>query len=457
MRILFFPENTELRTLDEATVEIAGGAFRARLGNLSPPIWQAFQWLKAPGMPETELLGVILEREGQAGLAKWWHYVRKLSTLGALAVTVSAGDAPWVTVAPTTSGFELPVGSVTSGSRYVLSRFALLRSVGSKLTLESPLCFARAVFHDARATAALHALATGATAQDLPEDFREALPLLASAGLVRPAERNDETSPTLESWEFHDLLFHARTRVGRQPAPLGATYPMLGKMPIPPALKPPRQTDLEDLDRPTSDDALDVILDRRRSLRAYSDLGITRQEVGMFLHRVARAKSVADTTIETPRGPLRMEFASRPYPSGGALYELEVYLAVNRCQGLAAGLYHYEPRHHQLERLSGRTPEVAELLRDSARSSATDPEKVQVLVILASRFARISWKYSSIAYATTLKNVGALYQTMYLVATAMDLAPCGIGAGNSDLFSKAAGTNYYEETSVGEFLLGRPA
>jgi len=43
---------------------------------------------------------------------------------------------------------------------------------------------------------------------------------------------------------------------------------------------------------------------------------------------------------------------------------------------------------------------------------------------------------------------------MYLVATAMDLAPCGIGCGDSDLFSRAAGTSYYDETSVGEFLLG---
>jgi hypothetical protein len=43
---------------------------------------------------------------------------------------------------------------------------------------------------------------------------------------------------------------------------------------------------------------------------------------------------------------------------------------------------------------------------------------------------------------------------MYLVATAMNLAPCAIGAGNSDLFAAAVGTDYYAETSVGEFILG---
>jgi hypothetical protein len=43
---------------------------------------------------------------------------------------------------------------------------------------------------------------------------------------------------------------------------------------------------------------------------------------------------------------------------------------------------------------------------------------------------------------------------MYLTATAMGLAPCAIGGGDSDLFAKAAATNYCAETSVGEFLLG---
>jgi len=58
------------------------------------------------------------------------------------------------------------------------------------------------------------------------------------------------------------------------------------------------------------------------------------------------------------------------------------------------------------------------------------------------------------AYSLILKNVGVLYQTMYLVATAMDLAPCAIGGGDSDLFARAAGLDYDSETSVGEFLIG---
>jgi SagB-type dehydrogenase family enzyme len=158
------------------------------------------------------------------------------------------------------------------------------------------------------------------------------------------------------------------------------------------------------------------------------------------------------TEADTERGrPYAV--TSRPYPSGGATYDLELYVTVNACEDLPAGLYHYDPRGHQLERLAERTADVDALLRD-AQASAGLAEPPQVLITLASRFQRRSWKYAAIAYANTLKNVGVLYQTMYLVATAMGLAPCALGAGNADLFAAAAGTDYYAESSVGEFMLG---
>ena len=46
---------------------------------------------------------------------------------------------------------------------------------------------------------------------------------------------------------------------------------------------------------------------------------------------------------------------------------------------------------------------------------------------------------------------GRLYE---LVATAIGLAARAIGGGDSNLFVRAASTDYRTETSVGEFLLG---
>ena len=176
--------------------------------------------------------------------------------------------------------------------------------------------------------------------------------------------------------------------------------------------------------------------------------------MGEFLYRVARVKDGREVDLATTSGPVRMEFVSLPYPSGGALYELEFYVAVQACDGLEPGLYHYDGVHHRLARRCGRTKDVAHLLTDAAASAGIPAERVQVLFVLAARFPRLAWKYSSIAYALILKHVGVVYQTMYLTATAMNLAPCALGGGDADLFARAVGTDYYEETSVGEFLLG---
>jgi SagB-type dehydrogenase family enzyme len=60
------------------------------------------------------------------------------------------------------------------------------------------------------------------------------------------------------------------------------------------------------------------------------------------------------------------------------------------------------------------------------------------------------------SYAAQLKNVGVIYQTLYLVATAMNIGACGLGTGNADRFARLTGLPYLEEGSIGEFMLGRP-
>ncbi len=145
--------------------------------------------------------------------------------------------------------------------------------------------------------------------------------------------------------------------------------------------------------------------------------------------------------------------ARRVYPGGGAAYEIEVYLAVGRCGGLDPGLYHYRPLAHELERVSGPAAEVTRLL-EIARPSSQAAGPVQVLVLLAARFQRMSYKYESMAYATILKDTGVLLQTLYLVATALGLAACALGGGDADSFARAANTDPWAEATVGEMVLG---
>jgi SagB-type dehydrogenase family enzyme len=147
------------------------------------------------------------------------------------------------------------------------------------------------------------------------------------------------------------------------------------------------------------------------------------------------------------------EVAARPYPTAGAAYDLELYLSVRRCSGVSEGIYYYDPVGHRLV-LVNSDPADREAMLTVASWSTGLPNRADVLVTITSRFQRLSWKYRSIAYATILRHTGVLYQTMYLVAAAMGLAPCGLGNGDADLAARVLGLEYLREASVGDFLLG---
>src|SRR5258708_8703897 len=104
--------------------------------------------------------------------------------------------------------------------------------------------------------------------------------------------------------------------------------------------------------------------------------------------------------------------------------------------------------------MGGRREELGGLL-GAAEFAMDAPAPPQILITIAARFGRISWKYSSIAYSLILKDVGVLIQTLYLMATDMGLGGCAIGTSNIDLFAKMTGIDFHVDGPVGQFALGR--
>src|SRR5262249_22329140 len=171
--------------------------------------------------------------------------------------------------------------------------------------------------------------------------------------------------------------------------------------------------DLEALRR--TDPTLTAVLEDRRTVRvADEDNPITAEQLGEFLYRCARNRmTVVDEGVE---------YTSRPYPAGGGVYELEVYPLVRHVAGLEPGLYHYDSHEHQLRLVRAVSdPAVRRLLH---RSVPFGQGPSQVLFVVSARVGRLMWKYEGMPYALILKHAGVLYQSMYLVATAMGLAPC---------------------------------
>jgi len=383
------------------------------------------------------------------------------------------GDGDQVVIEPQTSDYWPRLPRLAKTDVLVLSRFAYMRRRGNDMVLESPRAAALFKIRDPKITAAI---ATLSTPQPIKRLRRldglagdELLALLVDCGILCKVDgggaadlRSAEGDDSLVLWDFHDLLFHTRSTEGRHANPLGGLYPHAGKIPPPPAVRPRwpgKKIDLRKLSAAPAQTVSPVVttLRERHSIRSFDDRRpVTLDELAQFLDGTARVLS--RWRHREDLGDVRpvIDYAMRPYPSAGASYELELYLAVDRCEGLAPGFYHYDAGGHALVPIAAPAHQLQALLTAAAYAMEA-PGPPQILITLAARFGRISWKYSALAYALILKDVGVLTQTFYLMATDMGLGGCAIGIANIDLFAKMTGLAFYVEGPVGQFALGRPA
>ena len=411
--------------------------------------------------------------------------VRQLARHGLLEYRIArpGSDADQVVIEPQVGDYWPVTPPLRNTDVLVLSRFAYMRRRDNELVLESPR--AGALFRICEPTIAT-TIATLSTPRQLrqlrrDDDFpgTELLALLVDCQILFRIETADSNSlrpaegdRSLVLWDFHDLLFHARSTEGRHANPLGGVYLHSSMMPSPPAVRPRwpgkkidlRKSDLRKTDLHKSSGVhspaispVASLLRERHSTRSFDfQKPITLAELSRFLESTARVLPGAKNG-DRPGGAGQPEaYAARPYPSAGASYELELYLAADRCEGLARGFYHYDAGGHALMPIGTRMHEFEALLM-GAQMAMGAPGVPQVLITIAARFGRVSWKYSSLAYALILKDVGVLTQTFYLITTEMGLGGCAIGSTSIDLFAKMTGIDFHVEGAVGQFALGRGA
>jgi SagB-type dehydrogenase family enzyme len=401
--------------------------------------------------------------------------VRRLAHLGLLEYPLKhpRDDRELAVIEPQAADYWPQPARLNDTDAIVLSRLAYLRRRGSEMVLESPRASALFRICDSRIANLLAVLSTPQTMTKLRrlQGFpgTELFALLLSCQILfkvgKPGDdgrRASEGDQHLVLWDFHDLLFHARSTEGRQANPLGGLYAHAGAIAPLPAVRPPwpgQRIDLVESEAITSHpvSSFTSLLHARRSIRSFDDVNpITLVELSRLLDAAARIRSTWTSDLDFGEtGPV-MTYAARPYPGAGSAYELELYLAVANCAGLARGFYHYDADAHALVPITVNEPQLEAMLMAAAYAMDA-PSQPQILMTVAARFGRVSWKYSSVAYSLILKDAGVLLQTLYLTATDMGLGGCAIGTNNIELFAKMTGLEFHVEGPVAQFALGRAA
>jgi hypothetical protein len=139
-----------------------------------------------------------------------------------------------VVIEPQVSDYWPRIITMRDTDALVLSRFAYMRRRGNEIVLESPRAGALFKICNPKIATALARFSSPQQIRRLRDHFPgiKFLALLvdceiliklksASDSGLRPTEGDDN----LVLWDFHDLLFHARSTEGRHANPLGGVYP----------------------------------------------------------------------------------------------------------------------------------------------------------------------------------------------------------------------------------------
>jgi SagB-type dehydrogenase family enzyme len=141
----------------------------------------------------------------------------------------------------------------------------------------------------------------------------------------------------------------------------------------------------------------------------------------------------------------------RSVPSGGALYPLELYVAAPAVEGLAPGLYHFDPLRSVLELLvSGVRERLGPL---SAYPELLEP--AAAVIFVTGVFWRSRFKYALRGYRFALLEAGHVGQNVLLAATALDLAVVPVGGVYDRRVEEFLGVNGVDESLVYTLSVGR--
>ncbi|MEO7145897.1 MAG: SagB/ThcOx family dehydrogenase [Bryobacteraceae bacterium] len=194
---------------------------------------------------------------------------------------------------------------------------------------------------------------------------------------------------------------------------------------------------------------LQEVLNTRRSCRAFRRLSLTVEQLGGVLSLAASAGGNGPPSPKAPGGPP----AHRPYPSGGALYPVEILVYPADVRGIAARFYNYQALAHRLVPSAAKADENLKnfLAEDTANEAA-------FFVLLFLDFTRLSLsKYGKKAYRLALLEAGHLAQNVLLAAAAFRLAALPLCGFDDDRLSRAAGLRYPDQPVVYVLAVGSAA
>ena len=450
-----------------------------RLKNAKEPLKKLLAALSQEGVESNQYLALPETTESAATHLELGLQLKNLYEKGLLIHAIDGCNGRAMCLLPMKPGIKQQP-CPDDGKAFKLSKFASIHPCLEGLDITTPLSPTTLRLQDHRLYPLIQKLLSPCTIdiirnvlpQDLRIHHRELISLLLSsavAGICNTNHNADIDQEAIEAgWNRQDLSFHQQTRrhIVDLKAEESLTKPIDRK--APPAKHQRIILSTVSLPTPSIDNQKTnfyQVIQQRQSIRAYDSNPVSAEALGNLLWYSMHTR---EEILCDPALPRSYEGLLRPVASAGGLHSIELYLCIHQCIGISPGFYHYDSFEHSLGKISDLNRPCESMLEMAVNTTCRAPQassvspgygqRPDVLIVMAARYERNASLHSEtgLAYALILKDAGSLYQQLYLVATALQLAPCGLSFGSSELFEQASGISSKAECSVGEFMIGNP-
>lgn len=184
------------------------------------------------------------------------------------------------------------------------------------------------------------------------------------------------------------------------------------------------------------------VFECRESVRTYTKQSITQKELSTILWCTQGVK------MELSNGK-----TYRNVPAAGGMHSLETYLYIQRVESLEEGLYRYLPYEHVLVMLETRNTIEASFLNSFPNRSMV--EQSAITLVWTSILERLSYGYGARSLRYTFLDAGHVCENLYLVAQALRLGVCAVGAFEDEDLNAALKLDTQEEVAIYAATVGK--
>jgi SagB-type dehydrogenase family enzyme len=178
----------------------------------------------------------------------------------------------------------------------------------------------------------------------------------------------------------------------------------------------------------------------RRSIRSYSTTPVTLQQLSQLLF-----------SAQGITGSAHGQYL-RTAPSAGALYPFEIYVVVNRVDGLDRGIYHYVVKEHALELV--KRGNFGGHITNAGLNQETLGD-AGVTFVLSAIFDRTRSKYGERGFRYVYIEAGHIAQNISLQAVSLRLGSVPVGAFLDKAVNKLIGVDGLKEAAILLLAVGR--